>query len=201
MRIIGRSSTYLLAATLMLACGDSQPAGEVDRGAAPSGRSSATLGAGASDAEADLRELADYELNMEDLQKYTVAQLNILRVSQGMDEETEAGDDADAVDDTAPGRDPNSLDGMTERVESIPEMRKAVEDAGLDAREYATIALTYMTSAMATGMVKMGQSVDSVANAMKVNPDNIQFILKHEAQIARLMDDVKIQAGRIEGGR
>ena len=65
---------------------------------------------------------------------------------------------------------------------------------------YATITLAYMTSAMAAGVVKMGRPVDSVATAMKVNPDNITFILQNEAKIAPLFERMQAEARKLEGG-
>lgn len=201
MRIASRTSLFLVG-MLLLGCGDSSSSDTEAGNGAPGAAGNRVATGGGGDAQADLAELADYELNMADLQKYTVAQLNMLRASQGLpDKGDESDDDTDAEGNMVGGEDANSLGGMEARIESMPPLRKAVEDAGLDAREFATISLTYMTSAMAAGLVKMGRPVDSVATVMKVNPDNVNFILKNEAKIAPLMDRMQAEAKRLEGGR
>lgn len=202
---IAQSAALVLTTALLLGCGDS-PSSDTEAGpATPGAAGNRAASGGGGDAEADLEELADYDLNMDDLQKYTVAQLNILRVTKAMeksgaDEGDESQDETDAEGNLVGGEDANTLGGMEARIESIPALRKAVEDAGLDAREYATISYAYMTSAMAAGVVKMGRPVDSVATAMQVNPDNVNFILQNEAKLAPLFERMEAEAKRLDGG-
>ena len=202
---IVRPAMLLVASAFFLGCGDSS-ASESEAGtAAPRAAGNRVASGGGGDMQADMEELADYDLTMDDLQKYTVAQLNMLRVTKAMENSgTDAGDESeDETDDegsSAGGGDANSLGGMEARIEGVPALRKAVEDAGLDAREFAVISYAYMTSAMAAGVVKMGRPIDSVATAMKVNPDNVNFILQNEAKLAPLFERMQAEAKRLEGG-
>lgn len=202
---IARSVTLFLAGLLLVGCGDSSASENASGNATPGASRSRTASGGPGDAQADMAELADYDLNMGDLEKYTVAQLNMMRAMHAAaksspDAEGEADDETDAEGNMPAERDANTLGGMEAKVENTPFMRKAVEDAGLDAREYATIALSYMTSAMAAGLVKSGRPVDSVATMMKVNPDNVDFILKNETKIAPLFARMQAEAKKLEGG-
>lgn len=202
---IARPASLFLAGVLLLGCGGSAASDNEAGSAAPGAAGNRVAPRAPGDMQADMAELADYQLNMEDLEKYTVAQMNMLkagRATGGPDDESgdESEGETDADGNMAPEEDANTLGGMEAKVESTPFMRKAVEDAGLDAREYATISLTYMTSAMAAGLVKAGRPVDSVAALMKVNPDNVNWILQNEAKVAPLMNRLEAEAKRLEGG-
>lgn len=202
---ITRLISLLLTGVLLLGCGGSASSDTEASNTAPGAPRSRVASGGTGEMAADMAELADYELNLQDLEKYTVAQLNMMRAAHaaakpGDESEDEVEDESDPAGNMAAEQDANTLGGMEAKVESTPFMRKAVEDAGLDAREYATITLTYMTSAMAAGLVKSGRPVDSVATLMKVNPDNVTWILKNEAKIAPLFERMQAEAKKLEGG-
>lgn len=181
---VARPAALVLAALVVIGCSGS-PSSEADTTAASPGAQPAQgASTGGSNLQADLDEVNDYELTMEDLEKYVTATTAMVRAAQA----NPGADEGGADDAAGSGGDPNSLEAMESQIEASPVMRKAVEDAGLDAREYATISYAYMGASMAAGMMKAANlTADSVGKAMKVNPANVTFVAQNEAAIARLM--------------
>lgn len=133
---------------------------------------------GSSSSDSDTRELSRYRLTTADLRKVGVAYQNLKRITQQhpnlveTDEEEQSGD--------------KSLDQMAAEIERVPQLRKAIEDAGLSAREYSVISLALMQASAANMLVQQGAKPDSIAREIGTHPDNVRFAKEHEAEIARL---------------
>lgn len=166
------SSRLLLLAVLLAACGT-----RTDDAPQPAGSSAPEAGSSARD---DLAEVSNYRLTMEKMDRYYQAQRNIALKVKGM---SQAERDAMNV-----GNDANASPGtMTEKMEQNPVLSSALREAGISAREFATLTMAMMQSAMAAGVLQMrpNDNQDSLAREMKANMDNIRFLRENEAELTR----------------
>ena len=134
---------------------------------------------GSTAANADLRELSRYQLTMADVNKWAAAIQNMKRL---LDQHPEWASE----DDKHGSSGDQSLDEIEANLEAVPPLRKAVEDAGLNAREYAVITFALMQASMGRYAVQQGANADSFARAAGIHPANLQFAKEHEAEITRL---------------
>jgi len=85
-----------------------------------------------------------------------------------------------------------TLDDMARRIESVPEMGKAIRSAGLTPREYSLISLVTMQSMMVHGFQKAAGGKELPKEvAGTVLEDNIKFVAANEAEIMRLLEKLK----------
>jgi hypothetical protein len=137
-------------------------------------------------ADAELAEVSDYELTMDKVDRLLQAQINLARAASRMTpaeiEALEAEAEAEAEDSDNP-----SLDDMAANLERHPAAKKAVEDAGISAREYATASLALMQAGMAMSVLSMrpNDNQDSLIREMQANPDNVRFLRENMAEITR----------------
>lgn len=177
----------LLICVLLAACvacsGDDAPSND----AAPGDAATAQPSYSASSGDADLAEIQDYELTMDDIRMWSEATAELQRVIEAnpqlaasLEEEESGSQDLD-----------DSIDAMAERYESEPAVRDAIEDTGLSAREYAVIFWAMMQAGMAQFSIEQGADPAEVAREMQVNPANIEFVQEHEAEIAALREQLQ----------
>jgi hypothetical protein len=124
--------------------------------------------------DADLRELSRYQLTMADVRKYAAANANLAK------HPTVEQDDDDAEDEN------ESLDEMAARIESNPVARKAVEAAGLSARQYVVITMALFQASLAQYAVDQGADPGKIARETGVNPANIGFVKEHKAELEQM---------------
>ena len=173
------ASLALVAALAACAKGES---GNAEAGDSASAAAAAAPAAGTTNAEADLADLSRYELSMDKVDRYYNAQRNVFRKAKDMSPaEREA-----LAKSQQTGNDAN-LDDMVRNVEQSPVMRDAVREAGLSAREYVMVSMALMQSMMASSVLQMrpNDNQDSLARAMKVNPENLKFIKEHQAELTQ----------------
>jgi hypothetical protein len=132
---------------------------------------------GSSWSDSDTRELSRYRLTTADLRKLGVAYQNLKRIAQQHPNLAEGEEE---------GQSGGSLDEIAAEIERVPQMRKAIEDAGLSAREYAVVSLALMQASAANMLVQQGAKPDSIAREIGTHPDNVRFAKEHEAEVARL---------------
>src|SRR5687767_1979594 len=160
------------------ACGGGEPENGADQATpTPSPAASATPSA-----DRDMRELADYELSMDAVTKWAAANKSLAELAEKRPELEEQG---------TTNSDNASLDDMVKRVESIPEMRAAIEKEGLSAREYALVSLAVMQSAVAQMALAQGVSADSIARQAGINKKNLTFYQEHKAELERIFADAE----------
>ena len=126
--------------------------------------------------DADLRELSRYQLTMADIRKFAAANANLAKHPKVEQDD----DDAEDADDNA------SLDEMAARIESVPVARKAVEAAGLSARQYAVITMALFQASLAQYAVEQGADPGKIARETGVNPANIRFVKEHKAELDQM---------------
>ena len=125
--------------------------------------------------DADLRELSSYQLTMADIRKFAAANANLAKHPK-----------VEQDDDDAEDADNASLDEMAARIESIPVARKAVEAAGLSARQYAVITMALFQASLAQYAVDQGADPGKIARETGVNPANIRFVKEHKAELEQM---------------
>ena len=130
--------------------------------------------------DADLRELSRYQLTMADVRKFAAANANLAKQPKV----EQSDDDAEAEDEG----DNESLDDMAARIESNPIARKAVEAAGLSARQYVVITMALFQASLAQYAVEQGADPGKVAGETGVNPANIRFVKEHKAELEQMED-------------
>jgi len=160
----------IIPITVFTACGgdDAEPA-------------DAPAPAAESSGESDVQEISNYVLSMDDVERVMQAQRNLTQLMQEHPElEDRISMDADAA----------TLDQMEARLNEVPEVREAVEEAGVDTREYVVIFMTLMQAGMADAVIEMGTSRDSVIAEMEVHPDNLDFIRENKEEITRMQEQV-----------
>ena len=173
-----RIAVALALALVVDACGkkaDSRSDGDIPE---VSAKVPDVAGGGAGDAE--VRELSRYQLTMAKIRQLAAAQENMERFAQQHPELARGADTASSdLSDL-------SLDDIEAQVERFPAGRKAVEDAGLSAREYALITVALFQASLGQILVQQGANPDSVAREGGIHPSNLRFVKEHEAELAKL---------------
>lgn len=128
-------------------------------------------------ASSDAATLADYDLEMGQVDKYFAAYRNIGSALQSMSAEERAQIEFDASD--------TDLNGYIARLEAQPVLNRAIQQAGLTAREFSLILWSMLQSGMAVAVMETQPNVneDSLAREMQVNMDNVRFMREHQAEI------------------
>lgn len=146
----------------------------------------------AAQAEDDLQDVTKFKLTMDRVDKYLAAQKNVMIRFKNM---TPAEREAASM-----SNDNNAtLDQMVAKVEGNAAMKQEVKKAGLSPREYVLVTVSYMQTAMASAVMKMQPKAnqDSLARAMKANPDNIRFFQEHEAEITKKFQDAAVELKKL----
>lgn len=187
----------LAALLTAVACSnkDAAPAAEGSAGGAAPATASSTTGSAQGDE--DLADVASYRLTMDKLDRYFAAQRNMALRMKAMSpaeraalEREDDGDDTDAY---------QSLDDMARKIERNPVMGAAVREAGLSAREFSTITIAMVQSAMAAGVLQMrpNDNQDSLVREMKANMDNIKFLRANEAALKQKQEAFAAEMKRL----
>jgi hypothetical protein len=168
-------TVVLVPATLVMAltaCGGERPAGDTTAAAGGSPLAQAS-------ADADFRDLSQYELTMDKMDRYLAATRNMLTAAKNLTpeqrERLKASGDANA-----------SLDDYAAQLESEPVARDAIRRAGLSTKEFAVISMAYIQAAMAQAILQMRPDIkntDSIAGEMKANPANLKFVNENKAAL------------------
>lgn len=176
-------ATVLLALAITAACGKKTESAD-DTGVPDVGAAVPDVAArGSSSSDSDTRELSRYQLTMADLRKLGVAHQSLKRVAQQHPNLVERAEDEQSGE--------KSLDETQAEIERVPQLRKAIEDAGLSVRKYAVINLALMQASAANMLVQQGAKPDSIAREIGTHPENIRFMREHEAEIARVLQTLE----------
>ena len=160
------------------------PAAACDRGA-DAGAESAGTAATRADVDAEVAEITGYRLRMDEVERWYQAQRNVyeaMRKNPALAEQLESD-----------GDDP-SLDELEARFGAVPEVRRAIEAAGLEVRDFVVIVFTLAQAGVANAAVEMGASRDSVLARTGVEPANLDFVREHKAELERMRAEVEALA-------
>jgi len=193
-----RATLLVAALAALTACGgsdDRAAAGDSGAAAVAAGAAMPAAGGIAPSAEAQLADVAEFELSMDRYDRFLAAQRNVLRTIGAMTPAERA-----ALQTRNAGNSNASIDDMVRNVEREPVMTAAVRDAGLSAREYIMITMALMQSSMAAGAQKMRPTddADSLARAMKANPANVKFLRDNEAELARKQNELQAEIKKLQ---
>lgn len=120
--------------------------------------------------ESDTHEIASYVLNEAGLAKYTEATRNLGEIT---------GQLPDYCDDDEGMQ---SLDDGAARLNAIPDVRAAIESAGMTAREYVVFSLSLFQNGMAAWVLSQPGGTLPPDTSMA----NVEFFRAHEATLQEL---------------
>ncbi|HEX7120676.1 MAG TPA: hypothetical protein VF212_17920 [Longimicrobiales bacterium] len=134
--------------------------------------------------DAGLAEMVAYRLTMDKVQRWYEAQRNVYEkyaADPGLAERAEIGADEEEF----------SIDGMAARFDAIPEVREAIQAAGLGTREFVVVTMVLFQSAMAHAVIEMGGDRDEILEGSGVHPANLDFVAAHKAELERMQKEVE----------
>lgn len=135
--------------------------------------------------EADIEEVADYRLTLDAVEKMHQAQLNIYAAMQRNPQIAQMA---------SMGAEEFSLDALEARFNDVPEVRNAVESAGLSVREYGVVMLALFQASFAQASLDMGADRDEVLAATGMRPENLDFVAHHRDDLRRMQDQLEAVA-------
>jgi transposase-like protein len=174
---LSQAAALFALAFLAGACGKKADSSDDDNAPEVSAAGVPDVASGSDDAET--RELARYQLTMDKVRKMSVAAEKLKQLEREHPELAKQRDTASSKEMEL------SIDEIEARVERMPAARKAIEDAGLTVREYAVATLVFLQAMVGQMMIQQGQSPDSVARELGMNPANLRFVKEHEAELAK----------------
>lgn len=175
--------------------------------------------AAAQQADADRKELAEYRLTSEGLDRYSAvlrALVGELRKDPRFQEMAKVEAEIRRLDskDDPTDEEVTRLDELEERLAQLeestdlsmsdgsladieaqirknPAMAAAVKAGGFTPREYAKFTLTLFQASMAVGMQKAGLLKEMPKD---IPPENVAFVQQHEQQLAKLQQEMEALA-------
>jgi hypothetical protein len=84
-----------------------------------------------------------------------------------------------------------NLNQMEAAIKANPRFTAALSKVGLTAREYAKWTLASLMAGMVAGFQKSGVLKELPKELKEVNPDNVKFILEHEAELTAMQKDME----------
>ena len=144
------------------------------------------------DSTMDLSDVASYKLSMDKVDRFFNAQRNMVIKMKSL---TPAQQEALSLSGSG------SMEEMAQKIESSPEWASAIHDAGLEPREYVTLTMSMLQSAMAASVLKMrpNDNQDSLVTSMHANMDNVKFVQEHEAEINAKREAMEKEVGEGSG--
>ena len=185
------ASVVAITGLLTLACtkGDDPPKSAAADGTPPA----AEAGPSTDD---QLKDIQNYRLTMDKYDKYLAAQKNIAVKAKAL---SQAEREAMEAQNQSDGDANQSLEAMTSKIESVPIMKSAIQEAGLSSREFVLLTMSILQSGMAAGVLKMrpNENQDSLIRAMQANPENVKFMQDNEAAITKKQKDLESEMQRL----
>jgi hypothetical protein len=133
--------------------------------------------------DADLRELEEYRLSMEDVNRWMQANRNLAQLSERLEREhPEMAEQAEAVEGSGMG----SFDDYEASIDRVPGARDAIEESGLSVHEFAVVGWALIQAGMAQYAVEQGADPKELAAKAHINPENLTFAREHKAELAKL---------------
>jgi hypothetical protein len=89
-----------------------------------------------------------------------------------------------------------TLHDVEANIAKQPLLTGALQGAGLAPREYATFMLALVHASLVHGLQKSGMAKELPADAKQhLNPENVKFVAAHEAEIGRMMAELRAVTG------
>lgn len=128
----------------------------------------------------DEKEINQYRLTDQKLAQFAEATKNLVLVVEKNPQLKEEWEDLGDTDD------PESLSEIVAEFDQSPEAKKAVQDAGMTTREYATFEFAMLYAATADFLQKSGATVPA-----EYSRENMEFYRTHQADFMKLEKDLK----------
>lgn len=87
--------------------------------------------------------------------------------------------------------DAQSLNEMEAGIKANPQLMGALSKAGLTARDYSKYFLASLMAGMVAGFQKSGVLKELPKELKEVNPDNVKFLLEHEAELTAMQKEME----------
>ena len=87
--------------------------------------------------------------------------------------------------------DAQNLNEMEAAIKANPRLMGALSKAGLTARDYSKYILASLMAGMVAGFQKSGVLKELPKELKEVNPDNVKFILEHEAELTAMQKEME----------
>jgi hypothetical protein len=174
------ASLVALAVLVLTACPDRATDGTaVDTpGAAPAAADASQAHMSAA-GDTDLARAArDHRLSMPLLERYAQAARNLQQLEQT---DPEVRRRMDAMGD----QEAQSIDEVTRAIEADPQIRQAIERAGMNVRDYMLTSVALMQAMMASDFQRQGFIQELPP---EVSADNVQFVRENETRIRELLE-------------
>jgi hypothetical protein len=101
----------------------------------------------------------------------------------------------DALEQDAGGgmnmNDAQNLNQMEAAIKSNPRLMGALSKVGLTARDYSKYILASLMAGMVAGFQKSGVLKDLPKELKEVNPENVKFIIEHEAELTAMQKEME----------
>ena len=93
----------------------------------------------------------------------------------------------EALDDQGVNmNDVKTLDDMEAKIKKFPPMARALNGAGLSPREFSKMTMMMMMAGMVASFQKSGMLKELPKELKEIHPDNVKFMIDHEAEIAAM---------------
>jgi hypothetical protein len=120
--------------------------------------------------ESDTREIGSYVLNEAGLAKYAAATRNLGEITDQLPDNCDDEEDVQSLDDAAA------------RLDAIPDVRAAIESAGMASREYVLFSFSLFQNGMAAWVLSQPGGTLPPDTSMA----NVEFYRAHEASLQEL---------------
>jgi hypothetical protein len=175
----------LAAVVLLAACGGGDESG----GQAAAGGDAAPKTAApapppppppADEGPIDEAAIQSYRLEIGKMRRWKQAVANLMELKRTRPEVTEA------LEMNMEEFDANQV---VARINSVPEARRAIESAGISARDYVLTIPALVGALFVHGMREGGMNVGG--SGPDINEDNVKFVAEHQAEIEQMMKDIE----------
>jgi hypothetical protein len=89
----------------------------------------------------------------------------------------------------------SSLDEMEAAMRKSPQAMAALAKVGLTPREYSKFFIASLMAGMVAGFQKAGTIKELPKELKEIHPDNIKFMLEHEAEFAAMQKEIQGKGG------
>ncbi len=126
----------------------------------------------------DIVEMRNYRLSMDKVDKFAAASQSLVALSKSnpaMRSAMQSGTGAKTLDE-----------GAKVMESKYPEAAAAIQKAGMSVREFFLTSVTLMTTTLAVGLKKQGQTLDQLPGT--VSPENLAFVEQNYPKIEKLLN-------------
>lgn len=171
-----KMSTSSLLTIITLACVACGGSDADDDAAVPSSAEASPNAPAAAPDQQAVTDYREYRLTMPAVQRWYDAQSRIYR---SIGENPELADEAEMFAEAT------DLDDMEAHFDGIPEWRAAVDEAGLDMREYVAILMALFSARSVDAAIQSGADRAQAIASGQVSQENLEFVEQNRSELDR----------------